>query len=99
MDSNKQEGIVLRQPRSLAERREAARVLVERLKYPLPVAIDPMDGRAEKAYAAWPERIYIIDRGRIIYRGGLGPFEFKPEEAAAALARHLAATAAPARAG
>jgi Iodothyronine deiodinase len=90
MDSNKQEGIVLRQPRSLEERREAARVLVERLKYRLPVAIDPMDGRAEKAFAAWPERIYIIDRGgRILYKGGLGPFEFKPEEAAAALERHL----------
>jgi type I thyroxine 5'-deiodinase len=93
MDSNKQEGIVLRQPRSLAERREAARVLVERLKYRLPVAIDPMDGRAEKAYAAWPERIYIIDRGRIVYKGGLGPLEFKPEEAAAALDRHLATPA------
>jgi type I thyroxine 5'-deiodinase len=93
MDSNKQEGIVLRQPRSLAERREAARVLVERLKYRLPVAIDPMDGRAEKAYAAWPERIYIIDRGRIVYKGGLGPFEFKPEAAAAALDRHLATPA------
>jgi type I thyroxine 5'-deiodinase len=59
-----------------------------------------MDGRAEKAYAAWPERIYIIERGgRIIYKGGLGPFEFKPEEAAEALRRHLAATGSPARTG
>ena len=100
MDSNKQEGIVFRQPRNLAERKQAAAVLVERLKYRLPVAIDPLDGRAEKAYAAWPERIYIIDRGgRIVYKGGMGPFEFKPEEAAAALQRHLAEKGAPPKVG
>ena len=70
------------------------------MKYRLPVAIDPLDGRAEKAYAAWPERIYIIDRGgRIIYKGGLGPFEFRPEEAAAALRRHLAEKGPPPKVG
>src|SRR5256885_15814014 len=41
-----------------------------------------MSNAASDAYAAWPERIYIIDEsGRIAYRGGMGPFNYKPEEA------------------
>jgi hypothetical protein len=50
-----------------------------------------MDGRAEKAFAAWPERIYILGAGgRVLYKGGMGPFEFKPEEAEASLKGILA---------
>jgi hypothetical protein len=41
-----------------------------------------MSNAAELAYAAWPERIYIIDEGgHIAYRGGMGPFNYKPAEA------------------
>ncbi len=32
-------------------------------------------------YAAWPERFYVIDtNGRIVYKGGMGPFYFDPDE-------------------
>jgi hypothetical protein len=72
-------------------------VLVDRLKYRVPVAIDGIENAADKAYAAWPERIYVIGAGgRIVYKGGMGPFGFKPEEAEKSLAEHLAAS--PARA-
>lgn len=41
-----------------------------------------MDGRAEKAFGAWPERIYILGAGgAVLYKGGMGPFGFDPEEA------------------
>jgi hypothetical protein len=87
MDSNVDAGYVFKQPKTDDERRKAAKILVERLEYRVPVAIDPIDGRAEKAFAAWPERIYIIERGgRIAYKGGMGPFEFKPEQAEERLA-------------
>jgi hypothetical protein len=40
-----------------------------------------MSNAANDAYAAWPERFYIIDEsGRIAYRGGMGPFNYKPNE-------------------
>src|SRR2546429_7166195 len=40
-----------------------------------------MSNAADNAYAAWPERLYIIDEtGHIVYRGGLGPFHYKPAE-------------------
>ena len=54
----------------------------KRFKFPLPFGIDDMSNAANDAYAAWPERIYIIDEsGRIAYRGGMGPFNYKPAEA------------------
>ncbi len=94
MESNRKEKIVIDQPRDFEQRHEAARILVERLKYDLPLAIDSMDDRAENAYAAWPERLYVVAAGgRIVYRGGLGPFGFDPQEMEKALAAHLARVA------
>ena len=93
MDVNREEQVVYRQPTTFQERRALAEVLVERLKYRLPLAIDGMDNAADKAYAAWPERIYVIGRGgTIVYKGGMGPFGFKPDEAETALVAHLAET-------
>ncbi len=78
--------MVFTQPRALDERRELARVLVERLGYRMPLALDSMDNAADKAYAAWPERIYVVAAGgRIVYKGEMGPFGFLPEDAEAAL--------------
>jgi hypothetical protein len=100
MDSNVEEKIVFKQPRLLEERREAAKILVERLKCRLPVAIDGMDNGADVAFAAWPERIYIIGSdGRVAYKGGMGPFEFDVEEAKQKLGELLAASPRAARAG
>ena len=92
MESNRKEKIVIDQPRSFEERKEAARILVERLGYDLPLALDGMANRAEAAYSAWPERLYVVARGgRIAYRGAVGPFGFDAEEMERALAAHLAA--------
>jgi len=95
MESNRKEGFVHRQPQTMEERQKLAGILVDRLKYRMPVALDPIDGRAEKAFAAWPERIYVIDRGgRILYKGGMGPFGFDPKEAEGTLAALPAAVSA-----
>ena len=92
MDVNKEEQVVFKQPTTFAERRALATVLVDRMKYRLPLAVDGIDNAAERAYAAWPERIYVIGQdGRIVYKGGMGPFGFKPDEAEEALAAHLGA--------
>jgi len=87
MESNLMQDYVFKQPRAFAERKELAKILVERLKYRVPVAIDSMDNRTDKAFAAWPERIYILgEGGKVLYKGGPGPFGFEPEEAEKALA-------------
>jgi hypothetical protein len=98
MDSNRKDLVVFNQPRVFAERHEAAKILVERLKYRMPVAIDAMDNRADQAFAAWPERIYILGPGgRVLYKGGMGPFGFHPDEAGRKLAEVLQTMPAPSR--
>ena len=40
----------------------------------------------DRAYAALPDRLYLIDaEGRIAYKSGQGPMGFKPEELEAAI--------------
>jgi peroxiredoxin len=53
----------------------------------LPFGIDEMSNAANDAYAAWPERLYILDEnGRVAYKGGNGPFKYDPKEVRAWLA-------------
>ncbi len=87
MDSNKQEQFVFKQPKNFEERRDLAKVLVERLKYRMPLAVDSIENQADKLFAAWPERIYILGPGgKVLYKREMGPFGFHPEEAEKALA-------------
>lgn len=55
------------------------------LNLTIPMLVDGMDDVVNQAFAAWPERIYIINGGRISYFGGPGPFGFSVDEAEAAL--------------
>ena len=90
MDSNVKEQVVFKQPKTFGERKKAADILVDRLKYRAPLALDGIEGAAEQAYGAWPERIYIIGTdGKIAYQGGMGPFGFHPDEAEKKLAALL----------
>ena len=69
------------QPKTLEQRLIIANDFTKRFKFPLPFGIDDMSNAANDAYAAWPERLYIIDEsGRIAYRGGMGPFNYNPAE-------------------
>jgi hypothetical protein len=97
MDSNREDGFVFQQPKTLDRRRELASVLVHRLGYRMPVAIDPIENPAGTAFAAWPERIYIVGAdGRVAYKGGMGPFGFDPAEAETALKGLLGTSRPPA---
>ena len=39
-----------------------------------------MEDKANKAYGALPERLYILFNGKITYMGGQGPFGYKINE-------------------
>lgn len=87
MQANVDEGVLLRRHVRLEDRFAAAREAVERLGLTLPVLVDDMDDTVSAAFAAWPERLYVAERGgRLAYVGGPGPFEFEPDAAAAVLA-------------
>lgn len=82
MDSNVTEGVLYEQPKTIGERKIVAASCKRSLKLTMPVVVDEIDNRTDNAYAAWPERIFIVDAaGRIAYAGKQGPWGFKPEEA------------------
>ena len=69
------------QPKSLKQRVVIANDFIKRFKFTLPFGIDDMSNAANDAYAAWPERLYVVDEGgHIAYRGGMGPFNYNPAE-------------------
>ncbi len=81
MKSNLKDDVCYAQPKNLEQRVAIANDFIKRFGYPLPFGIDDMSNAADLAYSAWPERLYIIDEsGRIAYRGGMGPFNYKPSE-------------------
>lgn len=81
MKSNLKDEVCYAQPKSLEQRVAIAQDFTKRFKFPLPFGIDDMSNAADSAYAAWPERLYIIDEsGHIAYRGGMGPFHYNPKE-------------------
>jgi len=87
MKSNVKDDVCYAQPHTLSDRLAIANDFIKRFKYPLPFGVDDMKNGANDAYAAWPERLYIIDEhGKIAYRGGMGPFNYNPGEVRAWLA-------------
>ena len=81
MKSNVKDDVCYAQPKTLEQRVAIAKDFTARFKFPLPFGIDDMGNAADAAYAAWPERLYVIDgTGHVAYRGGMGPFNYKPAE-------------------
>ena len=81
---NRQQGIIVTDPRTIEERNKVAAKACTMLKIKLPCLVDGMDDAANKAYGAWPDRIYIVDReGKIAVAGGQGPGGFPPSVNAA----------------
>ena len=82
---------ILEDPRTLAERREVADVCMAKLELDeLPALVDDIDDAVSTQYAAWPDRLYLVDaEGRIAYHGGRGPFGFDPGELERAIVDEL----------
>jgi len=94
MTANEKESVCYPQPKTLAQRAAIANDFARRFHYDVPLAVDPMDNRANALYAGWPERFYIVDeRGTIVYKGKPGPFGYRPEEVEAWLQAHPPPTA------
>ena len=67
------------EPKSLFERRAVAKKCVAKLNLELPCLVDGIDNAVGEAYAAWPDRIFVVDKeGNIAVRADPGPWGFKP---------------------
>ena len=82
---------IVEDPQTLGERKQVAQVCMAKLDLePMPALVDGVDDAVNTAYAAWPDRLYLVGRdGRIAYRGGPGPFGFKPDELEASIRAEL----------
>lgn len=77
-------------PQTMEERRAVAGECETALQYGIRTYVDEMDDRVNKAYAAWPTRLYLIGLdGRVVYAGGLGPYDFRPAKLKAAIESYL----------
>jgi len=81
LESNSRVGIEEKQPASQSERFDVAKKCCTLLKMTIPLLVDELDDRVGRSYSGMPDRLYLIDRdGRVAYKGGRGPFGFKPAE-------------------
>ena len=77
-------------PKTIEERRAVAGECETALQYGVRTYVDEMDDNVNKAYAGWPTRLYLIGLdGRVVYAGGLGPYDFKPMKLKAAIDAYL----------
>lgn len=81
MASNDRDGVAFAQPKTAAERNAIAAVCCAKLNITMPLLVDDIDDRVGHLYSGMPDRLYLIDRaGTVVYKGGRGPFGFKPGE-------------------
>ena len=87
-DDNLKDDVLVKSTTTEEERAEIAGICLAKLSIELPSLVDDPDNRVERAYTAWPDRLYVIDRdGRIAYKSAAGPFGFKPAAVEEALKR------------
>jgi hypothetical protein len=81
MESNDRVGISIAQPKTGEQRTQVATKCCESLKMSMPLLVDTIDDSVGRAYSGFPDRLYLIDRqGKVAYKGGRGPFGYKPRE-------------------
>jgi hypothetical protein len=68
------------QHKNIESRKYVASTFIEDFDIPFEVVCDSMKDQVCERYDAWPERVYIIEKGMVVYAGGLGPFDYKLAE-------------------
>jgi hypothetical protein len=90
MASNDQAGVSFAQPQTTKERIGVAQKCCSVLKMTMPLLVDEINDRVGHAYSGMPDRLYLIGRdGRVVYKGGRGPFGFNASEMEQSLILHL----------
>lgn len=81
MESNERVGVSIAQPTTQDGRNLVASQCCQALKLTMPLLVDTIDDQVNRAYSGFPDRLYLIDRaGKVAYKGGRGPFGYKPRE-------------------
>jgi len=68
---------------TMEQRIKAAHILREEAGDSLkdcPILVDTLDDNASQVYGASPERLYVLQDGKVTFEGGLGPFFYSVEQ-------------------
>ena len=77
---NVDDDVVVQTPKTIDERAEIAQACVLRLQLDMPTVLDGMDDAVDAAYAALPDRLYVVDAdGVVTFQSEPGPWGFDPE--------------------
>ncbi len=81
MKENDQDAVVFEQHQSLDDRMAVGQACMLKMALEMPAVVDEMDDAVAKAYGAMPERLFLIGTdGTVVYKGGIGPMFFRPDE-------------------
>lgn len=82
---------IVEEPITIDERKAVAETCSGALDMsPMRMLIDGMQDTTSRAYAAFPDRLYLVGKdGKLVYTGGKGPRGFKPDELEDALRSEL----------
>lgn len=74
LQENHDEDVCYKTPKNLEERVSLAQTLTKKYDLSDPILVDEMSNDLMTKFSAWPERLYIIKDGKIVFKGGPGPF-------------------------
>jgi iodothyronine deiodinase-like protein len=78
---NEKEKVIFKDPQRYDERTEIAGTCSVNLGIEFPALVDSIQNSTERAYTAWPDRLYVIDReGKVAFKSSAGPFGFKAQQ-------------------
>jgi len=79
VSNNKQTGIEVPDPQTQTARNDVAASACVLLNITWPALVDRMDNAVSEAWAAWPDRIFVIDaNGFVAVQAKHGPYGFPP---------------------
>jgi tetratricopeptide (TPR) repeat protein len=83
---NQRENVAQPDASSIGQKREYAAACLRKLKIQYAAVVDGMDDAVERAYSAWPSRVYLIDRqGRVKFNTLLDQERFDAQGLEAAI--------------
>jgi Iodothyronine deiodinase len=89
-EDNLKDDVLVQSTKTSDERYTVAGLCVKNLGIEIPALIDGPDNSVERAYTAWPDRLYVVDQnGVVAYKSAAGPFGFKPAQVDATLRKLL----------